>query len=466
MEELKKFQSFTFDTIARRRLVEDQNTILELSGRIHELQNEINCMSNSKEFQDAESIRSGNSHVTSRPVSFPPHPVPGGMRSRSIGMPRRREGPPSIWDTHGKSGNVLANPDASSTAPYPQELNPRSSGISEPFHSSTAEKSENRTPVQDERCQSGPSAKNSVVPSEGDSSKHYGADQQRLQISDPHFDKFPQHCWKIRLKTEVCTCSQFPTEAMQWIKEVELVDSVDDLRSSSSTRGISMPNFEVLDARIASALNKIIHNSQFKRRISLEEQKAQKEDRFLRGRQIAYLIYDYFRVTGANDPVKNYADLFTIGLRNDDIQEFDSKWDGILLLMTKITADDILEGLDKLRIRKSEKLKTVLELYDLEIHQKKKEPGYHSLKTMVKRSIEQDLRNRNFGARNGNYERNVVVKNQGTKQRGQRILGDCWQWEANRQCSKGGNCICRHDVNKRAKSYTIKSVSEFFHAAE
>ena len=37
-----------------------------------------------------------------------------------------------------------------------------------------------------------------------------------------------------------------------------------------------MPNFEVLDARIASALNKFIHNSHFKRRISLEEQKAQR----------------------------------------------------------------------------------------------------------------------------------------------------------------------------------------------
>ena len=114
---------------------------------------------------------------------------------------------------------------------------------------------------------------------------------------------------------------------MQWIKEVELVDSVDELRSSSSTRGISMPDFEVLDAKIASALNRIIHNSHFKRRISLEEQKAQKQHSFLRGRQIAYLIYDYFRVTGVNDSVENYADQFTIGLRNDDIQEFDSKLD-------------------------------------------------------------------------------------------------------------------------------------------
>ena len=73
-----------------------------------------------------------------------------------------------------------------------------------------------------------------------------------------------------------------------------------------------MPNFEVLDARIASALNRIIHNSHFKRRISLEERKAQKQDRFLRGRQIAYLIYDYFRVTGVHDSVENFADLFTI----------------------------------------------------------------------------------------------------------------------------------------------------------
>ena len=109
------------------------------------------------------------------------------------------------------------------------------------------------------------------------------------------------------------------------------------------------------------------------------------------------------------------------------------------------------KDLHKLRIRESEKLKTVLELYDLEIHQKKLGPDYHRLKTMVKRSIEQDIRNKNFGARNGNYEKNAVVKSQGTKQRVQRILGDCWQWESNGQCIKGDNCSFRHDVNKRGK---------------
>ena len=120
MEDLKKFQSSTFDAIARRRSVEDRDTILELTGKIQELQNEITCMNASREFPDAESVRSGHSHVASQHVSFPPHPVPGGMLSRSIGMPSRNNGPPSIWDTHSISGNVFANPVASSSAPYPQ----------------------------------------------------------------------------------------------------------------------------------------------------------------------------------------------------------------------------------------------------------------------------------------------------------------------------------------------------------
>ena len=102
MKEVQKFQNSTFDEFTKQKFIEDQKIIMELSGRLQELQNEVNCMNDSKDFQDAESIRSGNSH--------------------------------------------------------------------------------------------------------------------------------------------------------------------DELRSSSSTRGISMPNFEVLDARIASALNKIIHNSHFKRK--------------------------------------------------------------------------------------------------------------------------------------------------------------------------------------------------------
>ena len=114
----------------------------------------------------------------------------------------------------------------------------------------------------------------------------------------------------------------------------------------------------MLDARIAPSLNKIIQNSYFKKKVSLEEQTAQKEDRFLRGRQIAHMIYDNFQVTGAHDTVLDYADLFSVTLRNDDVEEIDTRWDEILLSVTKIPPDDILESLYKLRIRVSRPIKS------------------------------------------------------------------------------------------------------------
>ena len=71
MKELQKFQNSTFDELTTQKFIEDQQTIMELSGRLQELQNEVNCMNDSKDFQDAESVRSGNSHVTSQPRSIP-----------------------------------------------------------------------------------------------------------------------------------------------------------------------------------------------------------------------------------------------------------------------------------------------------------------------------------------------------------------------------------------------------------
>ena len=113
------------------------------------------------------------------------------------------------------------------------------------------------------------------------------------------------------------------------------------------------------------------------------------------------MIYDYFRVTAAHDTVLDFADLFSVTLHDDNIQEFDTRWDEVLLSMSKNPSDDILESLYKLRIRESVQLKTVVELYDMEIHQKISVPNYHKLKTMVKRSIDQKPRLRNFDARHG-----------------------------------------------------------------
>ena len=199
-----------------------------------ELQNEVNCMNDSKDFQDAESVRSGNSHVTSQPMLFPKYPIPEGLLRAFIRIAAPAKKGCQIFGIHlAHWETFFANPQASSTAPYPQELNPwrknhwrTDSKVYSGEEWKTRTKSRSAMPVWTV------SQRFSHLQWRGDSSKNYGADQQQLQISDLHFDKFPTPapfaCWKMRFKTEVCTCSQFPTEAMQWIKEVELVDSVDE----------------------------------------------------------------------------------------------------------------------------------------------------------------------------------------------------------------------------------------------
>ena len=182
MKELQKFQNSTFDEFTRQKFIEDQKTIMELSGRLQELQNEVKCVNDSKDFQDAEWVRTRHQSTDDYSLNKILLKDYWGLHSyrRDAQMGRQIFGMHPVYqETFLHIHRLL------------QELNPLwKKIIEEPLHMSTAEKSERPERNQDLRCQSGPSAKDSVIFSEGDYSKNYGADQQRLQISDHHFDKF------------------------------------------------------------------------------------------------------------------------------------------------------------------------------------------------------------------------------------------------------------------------------------
>ena len=141
-------------------MIENQDTINDLTARIQERQNEVICLVDSRDFKDAESARSGLSHVPSQPAFFPPFRDLGGMLSR-------KNMPQDIWDTHGISENVFVNPPASSSSPYPGGFNPWIPNVTE--HISPHVTSERQMPdtALDPRCQSGPSARNSFDLNEG-----------------------------------------------------------------------------------------------------------------------------------------------------------------------------------------------------------------------------------------------------------------------------------------------------------
>ena len=86
------------------------------------------------------------------------------------------------------------------------------------------------------------------------------------------------------------------------------------MTSRSIMERTDFPDHDMIDAKIASALKKLLTSVHFRKRVSVEEQRAQKYDPFLRGRQIAYIIYEHFRATGAYEAVQRQ-----IRLQNDDV---------------------------------------------------------------------------------------------------------------------------------------------------
>ena len=98
--------------------------------------------------------------------------------------------------------------------------------------------------------------------------------------------------------------------------------------------------------------------------MSVEEQRARKDDRFLRWRQTAYVIYEDFRATGVSEAVQGIPDLFNIHLQKDDVQDFDSRWHQAPLTASEIPKEMVLEGLYKSKLQDSVQLQTVLAMYD------------------------------------------------------------------------------------------------------
>ena len=98
------------------------------------------------------------------------------------------------------------------------------------------------------------------------------------------------------------------------------------------------------------------------KKISVEEDRAQKDNRFLRGRQIAYLIHAYFLPTGSFDEMQGLSSLCSIKMEDDDIQDFDVSWEQALFLTSDPPSDNVLGGLYVSKIQESSQAHTIVAL--------------------------------------------------------------------------------------------------------
>ena len=102
--------------------------------------------------------------------------------------------------------------------------------------------------------------------------------------------------------------------------------------------------------------------------------------------------------------------MFTLSLQNDEVQDFDVRWDHALSSVSEMPSDPILEGLYKSKLQNSVQVLTVMALYDQEVSRNNGTPNYQQLKTAVKLHNDEMMRNRNFRVRIDVVERGSVTK--------------------------------------------------------
>ena len=182
-------------------------------------------------------------------------------------------------------------------------------------------------------------------------------DNSELTFWEMHLGKFPDHTevqsWIVN-RTRTIPCSRYSGS-------IEVAKSLDDLITPKSITGNSFPDYEELDLMMAAAL-KWCYDKQthFWKKASVEEQRAQKDNGFLRGRQIANVFYEYFRPTWSYDEIQGFSGLFSIKLENDDIQDFDLRCEQALLLRSDLPSDKVLKGLYVSKLQDSSQMQTIM----------------------------------------------------------------------------------------------------------
>ena len=212
-----------------------------------------------------------------------------------------------------------------------------------------------------------------------------------------------------------------PHLSKHWNKEFEIAKSIDELMTSRSiSERTDFTDHDMLDAMIAFALEKTSRQacSNIRKRVSFEEQRAQKYDRFLRGRQIAYMIYEHFRATRSlwcGTRTLKFVQYDVCRMTTSKISTV--RWDQALLSASEMPSDVILEGLYKSQLQDSVQLQRLCSASDSlgfvrprNCSKQRKNKLYSRLKTSVKLHIDQMMRTRNFRVRNEVVERGSVRK--------------------------------------------------------
>ena len=185
---------------------------------------------------------------------------------------------------------------------------------------------------------------------------------------------------------------------MLWIGEVEDAKSIDDLISSASKVG-DFQDCKRAQENPDEKLQETSHHCP--REDSIREPMTYSE-------HIAWMIYDFFKISGDNEAILDFRDLSEVQLKNDNVQAFDTKWSEVSSAAIDRATDNVLEICARCKLKKSEDLKYLLQVCAQETTFGDKTHDYCRLKLMAKRHLDNKIKDSHFKARHRDDERPAI----------------------------------------------------------
>ena len=284
---------------------------------------------------------------------------------------------------------------------------------------------------------------------------------KRILSQECKIEAFPTsvrfRTWKMNFKKKIASISGNPDEAFLWINEIEEADTMDELAESGL--------FPLLDSKIASGLSEIL-NGEFQRQVQVLDEKAAIKGRMLKGRQIAWLIYQHFRLSEAEGSILEFNDLLSVELRGDNLMAFKNDWEMVMSGLKVIPSAAILESLVLKQLQKSHQLKDMLALYHQDVVHRGEARSYERIMKMVTSHLE--FRRRQKTRDDMSQNPRSLAQPSSTKAGGDSKplqtdrpkQGDCRQFLKTGSCSRGKACPWKHEKEKanarRPRSPSLK----------
>ena len=164
------------------------------------------------------------------------------------------------------------------------------------------------------------------------------------------------------------------------------------------------------------------------------------------GRQIAYRIFEHFTLPAASKEQLDVNHIFNLELKNDNLKQFNSKWDEIIIQLPEEPADNWIEPMYRKQLEKSAQFAPYMAQYKNRIAMHADRPSYKGLKDLVNFFLADIQSQNHIKSLSSPQAAMPAVRPHLPKQN----PSDCKNWLKKGKCpKKDSSCPFAHDPDKR-----------------